>query len=219
MKKELIFLGPPASGKGTQTSKLAKEMELPHVDTGSMLRAAIKEGTPNGLIAKGFIDKGQLVTTEIVAAIIKDRLLKDDCSKGFILDGYPRNIEQADILEVILAEVNAGQEYNLLVINIEVDESILLERIVNRRSCEKCGEIYNLKFKKPAQEGICECGGVLIQRKDDTEETAKARLETYHSQTAPLIDYYSKKGLLKNVDGNAEISKIYEDIKTVIEKG
>lgn len=213
MKKELIFLGPPASGKGTQTNRLSAELNLPHVDTGSMLRAAIAEGTEAGKTAKGFMDEGKLVPTEIVAQIIRDRLNKSDCDNGFILDGYPRSIEQAQILESILNDINEGKEYKLLVINIDVDEKLLIERIIYRRSCAKCGKIYNLKTLPPKDEKLCDdCDGELIQRKDDTKDVAQKRLDTYHSQTQPLIDFYGAKNLLVNVNGNGDIDDIYAEI-------
>lgn len=219
MKTELIFLGAPASGKGTQTKRLSKELNLPHIDTGGMLRAAIAEGTEAGKTAKGFMDNGQLVPLEIVVAIIKDRLSKDDCKNGFILDGYPRSIEQAVELDKILVEINKDSEFSINVINIDVDHSVLIERIVNRRSCSDCGAIYNLKFFPPKSEGICDvCSGALVQRKDDTEETATKRIETYNNETAPLVEFYQDKGWLQNIDGNRNVDAIYNDIKAVIEK-
>ncbi len=218
MKTELIFLGAPASGKGTQTKKLVKELGLPHIDTGSMLRAAVAEGTEAGKLAAEFMQNGQLVPVQVVAKIIEDRLHKDDCSNGFILDGYPRSIEQAVILDGILDEINKNQDIKLLVINIDVPESLLIDRVVNRRSCKACGKIYNLKFLSPKVEGICdECQNELVQRSDDTAEVALKRLETYKNETAPLIDFYSKKGLLRNVDGDKEIDDIYQSIKEIIE--
>ena len=179
MKKELIFLGPPACGKGTQTNKLAQYLGFPHIDTGSLLRAEIKAETENGRIAKTFIDKGMLVPVDLVGNIIKNRLSQDDCKNGYILDGYPRSLEQAQMLEVINSEINKGEEVDFRAIYFDIDQSILISRIVNRRSCSVCGEIYNLKFKPAKVEGKCDkCGGDLIQRKDDNEEIAKARFET-----------------------------------------
>ena len=147
MKKELIFLGPPACGKGTQTSRLAEFLGFPHVDTGSLLRAEIKNGTENGKVAKSFIDKGELVPVSLVASIIKDRLAQEDCKNGYILDGYPRSVEQADLLEEINKEIDGDAEADFRAIYFDLDTEILISRIVNRRSCPKCGEIYNLKFK------------------------------------------------------------------------
>lgn len=213
VKKELVFLGPPASGKGTQTSRLAKELNFPHVDTGSLLRKAIADGTPDGVTAKSFIEKGQLVPVEIVAAIIKSRLEQEDCQNGFILDGYPRSTEQAEILEKMLKEIDAGKEIDFRVIYFDIDQQLLIERIIYRRSCAKCGHIYNLISLKPKKEGVCDgCGDVLeyIQRKDDTEEIAKSRFETYFKETAPLINFYEAKGSLKKINANGEVSEVWE---------
>lgn len=217
MKKELIFLGPPACGKGTQTTKLAQYLNLPHVDTGSLLRAEIKSGTPNGIIAKKFIDKGELVPVDLVASIIKDRLSQDDCKNGYILDGYPRSLEQADMLTGINAEINGDTEVDFRAIYFDLHQDILIARIVNRRSCPKCGEIYNIKFKPTKVEGICDkCGAELVQRKDDNEEIAKARFETYFHETAPLIDYYKNKGVLKTINADGSIDEVWERLLKVI---
>lgn len=218
MKKELIFLGPPACGKGTQTNKLAEHFGFPHVDTGSLLRAEIASGSENGLIAKKFIDKGQLVPVELVGAIIKNRLMQDDCKNGFILDGFPRSVEQADMLESIQKELNNGEEVDFRATYFDVDMDILISRIVNRRSCPKCGEIYNLKFKAPKVEGKCDiCGEDLVQRKDDNEETAKARFETYFRETAPLIDYYKQRGVLSSINADGTIDEVWERLLKVVE--
>lgn len=217
MKKELVFLGPPASGKGTQTSKLSHYLNFPHVDTGSLLRKALAEGTPDGLIAKSYIEKGQLVPVEIVASIIKTRLSESDCQNGFILDGFPRSTEQAEMLEKMLKEIDEGKEVSFKVIYFDIDQQLLLDRIIYRRSCSKCGKIYNLLSLKPQKEGVCdECGAELIQRKDDTEETAKARFETYFKETAPLIDFYEKKGSLTKIDANGEVDEVWERLIGVI---
>lgn len=218
MKKEFIFLGPPASGKGTQTTLLKKELNLPHVDTGSMLRAAIANGTEAGKIAKGYMDQGVLVPVEIVATIIKERLNEDDCKNGFILDGYPRSVEQAEILDNILAELNKDQDVKIDVVNVDVSDEFLLDRIVNRRFCKECGKIYNLKFTAPKNEGLCDdCGAELKQRSDDTEEVAKNRFKTYKEQTQPLIDFYTKKGWLHSINGEQSIDEVFADIKKAID--
>lgn len=210
-KKELVFLGPPASGKGTQTSRLSKELNFPHVDTGSLLRKALAEGTPDGLVAKSYIEKGQLVPVEIVASIIKTRLSEADCAAGFILDGFPRSTEQAEMLEGMLKEIDNGKDVDFKVIYFDIDQQLLLDRIIYRRSCAKCGKIYNLLSLKPQQEGVCDdCQGELTQRKDDTEEIAKSRFETYFKETAPLIDFYEKKGSLKKIDANGEVSEVWD---------
>ncbi len=217
MKKELIFLGPPACGKGTQTTKLAEFLGLPHVDTGSLLRAEIQKESPNGKIAKTYIDKGNLVPVELVASIIKDRLSEDDCKNGYILDGYPRSVEQADMLEVINSDINGSAEVDFRAVYFDLNQDVLISRIVNRRSCPVCGEIYNLKYKPTKVEGVCDkCGGKLVQRKDDNEEIAKARFKTYFQQTAPLIDYYKNKGKLRTINAEGSIDEVWERLLEVI---
>ena len=217
-KKQMIFLGPPACGKGTQTSKLAQYLNLPHVDTGSLLRAEINNNTEYGKIAKSYIDKGNLVPVNLVADIIKNRLSQADCSEGYILDGYPRSIEQAEMLEKINEEINGDSESSFKAIYFEIDQNVLVSRIVNRRSCPKCGEIYNLKFKPTSVEGVCDkCGEKLVQRKDDTEEIAKARFSTYFNDTAPLIDYYKNKGCLVSIDADGSIDEVWNRLLDVIQ--
>lgn len=217
MKKELIFMGPPASGKGTQTTKLAQETGLVHVDTGSLLRAAMAEGTEAGKIAKGFVENGQLVPVEVVAAIIEDRLRQPDCEKGFILDGFPRSLEQAEILDEILEKIDKNVEAKTEVLYFDIPIDNLMERIVYRRSCPACGAIFNIKTMPIIKEGVCDyCQTELVQRKDDTEEIAKKRFDTYFSQTAPLIDFYEKRGILKRIDAVGTIDEIYERLKEVI---
>ena len=210
-KKELVFLGPPASGKGTQTSKLSGYLNFPHVDTGSLLRKALAEGTPDGLTAKSYIEKGQLVPVEIVASIIKTRLQEADCAGGFILDGFPRSTQQAEMLEEMLKKIDKDNAVDFKVIYFDIDQQLLLDRIIYRRSCEKCGKIYNLQSLKPRCEGLCdECCSGLIQRKDDTEEIAKSRFDTYFEQTAPLIKFYEDKGTLTKIDANGEVSEVWD---------
>ena len=217
MKKELIFMGPPASGKGTQTKKLAAETGLVHVDTGSLLREAMAQGTEAGKIAKDYVERGALVPVEVVAQIIKDRLKQDDVQKGFILDGFPRSIEQAEMLDDMLKEIDDGKEVQTKVIYFEIPIENLMERIIYRRSCPKCGAIYNLKTMPIKQEGICDaCCSELVQRKDDTEEIAKKRFDTYFEQTAPLIDFYNNRGLLVRLDATGSIDEIYNKLKEVI---
>lgn len=218
MKKELIFLGPPACGKGTQTNKLAEYLNFPHVDTGSLLRNEIKNNTEAGIEAKKFIDKGQLVPVDLVARIIKNRLAQEDCKDGYILDGYPRSVEQADKLDIINKEINLdNNDVDFRAIYFDIDTKVLVERIVNRRSCPVCGEIYNLEFKPPKKEGVCDKdGAALVQRKDDTREVAESRFETYFHETAPLIDYYKNKGVLKTIDANGTIDEVWERLLDVI---
>lgn len=216
-KKELIFLGPPACGKGTQTEKLAEYLNFPHVDTGSLLRTEIKNETPDGKIAKSFIDKGNLVPLELVAKIIKNRLSQNDCKNGYVLDGYPRSLEQADKLDVINNEINGAESVDFRAIYFDIDTNVLVERIINRRSCPVCGAIYNLEFKPPKVAGHCDNDGAeLTQRKDDTKEVAQARFETYFHETAPLIDYYKNKGVLKTIDANGTIDEVWERLLKVV---
>jgi len=217
VKKELVFLGPPACGKGTQTSKLATHLSFPHIDTGSLLRRAITEKTSDGLIAQSYIDKGQLVPVDIVTAIIKSRLKEDDAKGGFILDGFPRSTEQAEMLEEMLVEIDANEEADFKVIYFDIDQELLMNRIIYRRSCAKCGKIYNLQSLKPRKEGVCDdCGCELIQRKDDTEETAKARFDTYFEQTAPLIKFYESRGVLNKVDANGSVDEVWDRLLKAI---
>lgn len=217
MKTELIFLGPPACGKGTQTAKLAEYLKFPHVDTGSLLRAEIKNQTEAGIEAKTYIDKGNLVPVELVSRIIKNRLSQDDCKNGYILDGFPRSLEQAEQLTLINKELDEGISSSFKAIYFDIDTSVLVERIVNRRSCSKCGEIYNLAFKKPKKDGICDkCGGELIQRKDDTREVAQSRFDTYNRETAPLVKYYTDMGVLKTIDANGTIDEVWKRLLEVI---
>lgn len=218
MKKELIFLGPPACGKGTQTNLLAKHFGFPHIDTGSLLRAEIASGSENGLVAKERIDKGQLVPVWLVGDIIKTRLSKDDCKNGFILDGFPRSMEQAEMLQNIREHIDGNNEVDFRATYFDIDIDTLVSRIVNRRSCSKCGEIYNLKSKAPKQEGKCDiCGSDLVQRKDDTEEIAHARFETYFRETAPLIDFYKNMGVLYSIDADGSIEEVWERLLKVVE--
>ena len=199
MKKELIFLGPPACGKGTQTEKLAKYFGFPHIDTGRLLRAEIASGSENGKIAQKYIDKGQLVPVQLVGDIIKARLKQDDCKNGFILDGFPRTIPQAEALDRMNVRIDR-------VIDIEVPDEKIASRLSGRRVCLKCGATYHTEFKKPKAEGICDvCGDNLVQRKDDMPETVLDRLKTYHEQTEPLKDFYEKKGILHIVEGQKNV--------------
>ena len=217
MKKELIFLGPPACGKGTQTNKLSEFLGLPHIDTGSLLRAEIAKGTEEGQTAKSFIDKGLLVPVTLVAKMIKNKLASKECENGYVLDGFPRSLEQAEQLEDINKEVDAGKEASFKAIYFDIDEGVLVSRIVNRRSCPICGEIYNLKTKPTKVEGICDkCGTALVQRKDDNEETAHARFETYFKETAPLIDYYKNKGVLRTINADGPIDEVWERLLEAI---
>ncbi len=210
MLLRLILLGPPGAGKGTQAVSIVKRYNIPHISTGDMFRKNIKEGTDLGKKAKEYMDKGLLVPDDLVVAIVKDRLTESDCQEGFLLDGFPRTVNQANALDTELKSLN----YELSnVINIDVEKEELIERAVGRRVCKDCGATYHVKFNPPKKENICDvCGGELIQRKDDTVETVTKRIEVYLEQTQPLIDYYGKKGILINIDGKQDIDKVFEDI-------
>lgn len=218
MKKELIFLGPPACGKGTQTSHLAEHLGFPHIDTGSLLRAEIARETEEGKIAKFHIDQGHLVPIDLVATIIGKRLAQPDCDNGYVLDGYPRSMEQALKLEDINANNDKGVEASLTAIYFEIDPKILIERIIHRQSCPKCGEIYNKKFKPSKVENICDkCNVELKTRADDTAEIAEERFKTYYEQTAPLIEFYEKKGVLRKIDASGSIDEVWQRLLAVID--
>ena len=219
MKQELIFLGPPACGKGTQTNKLSEYLGYPHVDTGSLLRAEIAKETEEGKIAKSFIDKGQLVPTELVGKIIGKKLAAEDCKNGYVLDGYPRSLEQANMLEKINSEIDGAEKVSFKAIYFDIDTQVLIERIIYRQSCPICGEIYNKKFKPSKKENICDkCNVELTTRADDNEEIAKARFATYFEQTAPLIKFYEEKGVLHKIDANGSIDEVWERLLQFINK-
>ena len=218
MKKVFIFLGPPGSGKGTQTSRLADKLSIPHIDTGSLLRKNIQDETELGIVAKGFIDKGNLVPLYVVSSVIKERLMQQDCEDGFILDGYPRSVEQAEELDKIFTEIG---KFNLkedtLAVYFDIDNEKLIQRLINRRSCPKCGTIYNLISNPPKIMDYCDiCDTKLTTRKDDNEEVARARFITYESETAPLYDYFKQMGILKEIKADSSISDVWENLKEVV---
>ncbi len=217
MKKELIFLGPPACGKGTQTNRLSEYLGFPHVDTGSLLRAEIAKESEEGKIAKSFIDKGQLVPAELVGKIIAKKLAGDDCKNGYVLDGYPRSLEQARMLDEINADVDKDEQVSFKAIYFDIDTQILIERIIYRQSCPVCGEIYNKKFRPSKVENKCDkCGVDLKTRADDNEDTAKARFETYFRETAPLVKFYEDKGVLYKIDANGSIDEVWERLLNIV---
>lgn len=206
----ILLMGPPGAGKGTQAANLVNEFAIPHISTGDMFRAAVKEGTELGKQAKACMDAGKLVPDEVTIGIVRERLAKPDCEKGFILDGFPRTVEQADALTGILKEIGLKLTR---VLNINVPAAELIERAVGRRICKKCGATYHIKFNPTKVEGICDaCGGELFQRADDSEETMKNRLSVYEAQTKPLIEYYQKAGLYTEVDGRQAIDKVFADV-------
>ncbi len=211
----LVLLGPPGAGKGTQAGKLESAYNLPHISTGDMFRRAINQETALGTKAKEYMDQGKLVPDEIVNGIVKERLAEDDCQAGFILDGFPRTVNQAEELTAILEDLDLDLN---AVINIEVGEEEVVARLSARRVCEDCGAAYHLKFDPPQKEGICDqCGGSLYQRDDDQPETIKERLAVYQEQTAPLVDYYQDRDLLVTVNGEQEIEEVFADIKAALE--
>ena len=211
---KLLIMGRPGAGKGTQAANIKEYYNIPHISTGDMFRAAIKNQTKLGLLAKSFMDKGQLVPDEVTIGIVQERLLEDDCKSGFLLDGFPRTIAQAEALETFLKENGIVLD---AVLDVNVPAEILVRRMVGRRVCKGCGATFHVEFNAPKQEGICDvCGTPLIQRADDTYETANSRLEVYDNNTAPLLDFYNTRGLLKTVNGDQALDKVFEDIKNVL---
>jgi len=207
---KLLIMGPPGAGKGTQAEVLVKELQITHVSTGDMFRAAIKEGTEMGKKAKEYMDKGELVPDSVVVGMVKDRISQPDCARGFLLDGFPRTVAQAEALDETFKEMGIKADG---VINIDVPRERLMARLTGRRICRSCGASYHIIFNKPEVEGKCNsCGGELYQRSDDNEVAVGNRLDIYEAQTQPLIDYYSKQGLLKNINGDQDIKKVLADI-------
>ena len=210
----LVLMGLPGAGKGTQAEQIVEKYKIPHISTGDMFRSAIKEGTDLGLQAKSFMDKGELVPDEVTIGIVRERLSKADCEKGFLLDGFPRTVPQAEALEDILSDLNRKIEF---VINIDVEKELLMERLTGRRICKSCGSTYHLVFNPPATEGVCDrCNGELYQRADDNEETVQNRLEVNLKQTKPLLDFYETKGYLRNINGQQDIRKVFADLDELL---
>lgn len=212
----LILMGLPGAGKGTQAEKIVEKYGIPHISTGDMFRAAIKDGTELGLKAKSFMDQGHLVPDEVTIGIVRERLAKDDCQNGFLLDGFPRTVAQAEALEETLKLMNRKLDF---VLNIHVDQQLLIDRLTGRRICKECGATYHLIFNPPAEEGICsKCGGELYQRADDNEETVANRLEVNIKQTQPLLDFYNNLGYVKTIEGDQEISKVFIDVDNLLKE-
>ncbi|MDN5346968.1 MAG: adenylate kinase [Clostridia bacterium] len=210
MVMKLVLLGPPGAGKGTQAQEISRRLNIPHISTGDMFRAAVAAGTPLGLQAKAFMDAGKLVPDEVTIGIVRERLQAEDCAPGFLLDGFPRTLPQAQALDGILAE--RGIELDA-VLDLEVPREELLKRLTGRRVCKSCGATFHLLFNPPRDRDRCDhCGGKLIQRDDDREETVSRRLDVYEEQTAPLVEYYRRQGKLKTINGNQDIPRVLEAI-------
>ena len=211
---KIIMLGAPGAGKGSQASRIATEYQLPHISTGDIFRANLKEETELGKKAKSFMDKGELVPDDITIAMLLERIHKEDCKNGYILDGFPRTIPQAEALKEALAKKNEKID---LALDVEASDELIIKRMAGRRTCPACGAIYHIVTLPPKTEGICDrCGADLIQRKDDNEETVKNRLKIYHEVTEPLISYYKKEGILEEIDGAEELDKVFEKVKRII---
>ncbi|MBZ6007440.1 adenylate kinase [Paraclostridium bifermentans] len=206
----IILLGPPGAGKGTQAAGIVEKYNIPHISTGDIFRKNIKEGTELGKKAKGYIDQGLLVPDELTVGLVTDRIAQSDCEKGFMLDGFPRNVAQAQHLDEYLKEVGISLDK---VVNIEVDKDILVGRAVGRRICKSCGATYHVEFNPPKVDGVCDvCGGELYQRADDNEETVSKRIQVYLDETKPLVNYYSEEGIIANINGQQSINNVFGDI-------
>ncbi len=207
-------MGLPGAGKGTQAEKIVQKYQIPHISTGDMFRQAIKDGTELGLKAKSYMDKGELVPDEVTVGIVRERLSKSDCQSGFLLDGFPRTVQQAESLDQILNDLNKKTDY---CIHIDVDKDILMERLTGRRICKSCGATYHLVFNPPQVANTCDkCGGELYQRPDDHAETVQNRLDVNVKQMKPLLDFYASKDVLKSINGVQEINKVFEEIDKLL---
>ena len=211
----IILMGLPGAGKGTQASEIVKKFPIPHISTGDMFRKAIKDETDLGKEAKSYMDRGELVPDEVTVGIVKERISEDDAKKGFLLDGFPRTIDQAEALNSIMAELDRNID---AVINIEVPEEELMNRLTGRRICENCGTTYHLVFNPPKVDGICDIdGGKLYQREDDNPETVSNRLSVNVKQSKPILEYYNNKGVLKNIDGSKDIDEVTNDVIDILD--
>ena len=210
----LIMLGAPGAGKGTQAKKIADKYQIPHISTGDIFRANIKNGTELGKKAKAYMDQGALVPDELVVDLVADRVKQDDCEKGYVLDGFPRTIPQAESLDEVLASM--GQRIDFA-IDVEVPDEHIVRRMSGRRACVGCGATYHVEYNPPKVQDVCDaCGKELVLRDDDKPETVKKRLDVYHAQTQPLIDYYQKAGVMKEVDGTQDIDVVFQDIVRIL---
>jgi len=210
----ILFLGAPGAGKGTQASIIAGRLRIPHISTGDIFREAVSKGTELGKKAKEYMDRGELVPDEIVIGIVKERIAAEDCNNGFVLDGFPRTVAQAEALDQVLTEMGKKIDF---VLNVVVSEEEVVRRLTGRRTCKNCGAVYHVVFNPPKKDGVCDvCGGELYQRDDDREETVRNRLKVYFEKTAPLIDYYQKKGVLVDINGEQPVEKVTEEIEKVI---
>ncbi len=214
MSMKIIMLGAPGAGKGTQAKMIAEKFSIPHISTGDIFRANIKNGTELGKKAKEYMDKGQLVPDELTVEILLDRVANEDCKNGYVLDGFPRTIPQADVLDKELTKLGDKVDF---AINVDVPDENIVRRMSGRRACLKCGATYHIEHIPPKKEGICDtCGSELVQRDDDKPETVQNRLSVYHEQTQPLIDYYNKKNILKTVDGTKDMQEVFSDIVNIL---
>ncbi len=211
---KIVMLGAPGAGKGTQAKMIAEKYTIPHISTGDIFRANIKEGTPLGLEAKSYMDQGKLVPDELTVKILLDRVAKDDCKNGYVLDGFPRTIPQANVLKEALAKQNDKIDF---AINVDVPDENIVRRMSGRRACVTCGATYHIEHVPPKTEGICDkCGSALILRDDDKPDTVLNRLKVYHDQTQPLIDFYNNEGILKEVDGTIDVKEVFESITKIL---
>ena len=211
---KIVMLGAPGAGKGTQAKMIADKYKIPHISTGDIFRANIKNGTELGKEAKTYMDKGQLVPDELTVRILLDRVAQDDCSDGYVLDGFPRTIPQAEVLDSELKKLNEKIDY---AINVEVPDENIIKRMSGRRACLTCGATYHIEHVPPKKEGVCDkCGSELVLRDDDKEETVKNRLDVYHKQTQPLIDFYTEKDVLKTVDGTVDMMDVFKAITDIL---
>ena len=211
----LVFLGAPGAGKGTQAQRLAVQEQIPHISTGEILRESVTRGTPLGLQAKGYIDSGKLVPDEVVIGLVREKLTSPECTRGYILDGFPRTVAQAEVLDRILTETGSpGLDH---VISFDVPQEEIVRRLSGRRSCSRCQTVYHIEHDPPKHEGVCDkCGGRLVQRADDKPETVLARLRVFDQQTRPLVEYYQKRGLLQRVDATGSIDQVYARLLAVV---